>query len=266
MRPFSTRKGWLIMAKKKQAESEIVWRRGRYSEKRAKQVIANFNRARTRALRSDKLTEYDKQFIPGKVNFNTLASATSAKDRDRLLDYLAMAKGGVSIFEQQDLNTNVTLSKYQMDVAQNQLARINRQRRKYENELLKAAKKPGNIPDYYKKEVFDPKSYTDQGMLVRRLGDIAVESGADYMSLRRLKYLDNYRKGLERAYGVEEGNRLMNIILHDESMNIRNPKEIERILYENDLDDIDEHYATAKEADEQSAYISRLEEAFSANG
>lgn len=253
------------MARKK-SDSEIVWRRGRYSEQRAKNVIAQFNRARTRALRSDKLTEYDKQFIPGKVNLRTIASATSARDRDRMLDYLAMAKGGVSIFKQQDLNDKVTMSKYQMDVAQNQLSRINRQRRKYENELLKAAKKPGNIPDYYKKEIFDPKTYTDQGMLVRRLGDIAVESGADYMGLRRAQYLDNYRKGLERAYGVEEGNRLMNIILSDDSMNIRNPKEIERILYENDLEDIDEHYATAKVAEEQSAYIARLEEAFSENG
>ena len=253
---------------RKKSDPEIVWRRGRYSEQRAKKVVAQFNRARTMALRSDKLTEYDKQFIPGKVNLRTIASATSARDRDRMLDYLAMAKGGVSIFKQQDINDKVTMSHYQMNVAQNQLSRINRQRRRYENELLKAAKKPGNIPDYYKKEVFDPKSYTDQGMLVRRLGDIAVESGADYMGLRRAEYLENYRKSLERAYGVEEGNRLMNLILHpdSDSMNIRNPKEIERILYENDLEDIDEHYATAKVAQEQSAYIARVEEAFSENG
>ena len=253
------------MTRKSKGDSEIIWRRGRYSEQRAKNVVANFNRARTRALRSDKLTEYDKQFIPGKVNLRTLASATSAKDRDRMLDYLAMAKGGVSIFKQQDLNDKVTMSKYQMNVAQNQLARINRQRRKYENELLKAAKKPGNIPDYYKKEVFDPKSYTDQGMLVNRLGDIAIESGSDYISLRRAEYIENYRKGLERAFGVEEGNRLMNLILNrdSDSMNMRSPQEIERILYENELEDIDEHYATAKVAEEQSAYIARLEEAFS---
>lgn len=235
----------------------IDWNRGRYSQKRAEKVINTYNKARERALRSDKLTEYDKQFIPGRVNLRTLANATSTKDRDRMLDYLAMAKGGVNIFKQQQLNDDVTISAYQMDVSKKQLQRINRERRGYENKLLRTTKNPGSIPDYYKKESFDPKSYTDQEMLVKRLRNIWKESGADYLDVKRKLYLENYKKSLERAYGIEEGQRLF-----DGIMKGRNAQDVERMLYENELADIDEHYSTAKVAEEQSAYISRVEEAF----
>lgn len=252
MRPFLSLRGG-NMAKK----DKITWERGRYSRKRAEKVINTFNKARERALRSDKLTEYDKQYIPARVNLSTIAGATSIKDRDRILDYLQMAKGGVSVFKQKNLNDNVTMSAYQEAKITKQLRHINRQRKAARKELRAGDEK---IPDYYKPESFDPASYKNQSDIIERMENLGKEAGTDYIALRRKRYIENYEKGLKHAYGEEVGAKIMEGIRAN-----RTEKEIERILYKEELEEIDDHYVTAMVADERTKHISRIETAFNFN-
>lgn len=235
----------------------IEWSRGRYSKKRAEKVIRAFNSARERALRSDDLTEYDKQYIPDRVNLSTLAGATSTKDRDRMLDYLKFVKGGVSVFKQEAINPNgVTLSRYQKNVVEKQLNYVNRARKSYRKELF-GKDTNENTPDYYKKEEFNPLKFRKQEQMTNRLAAIADASDTSYIALRRDEYLRNYEKSLKSAYGEETGTRIMENIRKN-----RTPQEIERILYNNEIEDPDDNYVVKNVKEEQTKFISRIETAF----
>lgn len=232
----------------------ITWETGRYSRKRAERIINTFNKARERALKSDKLTEYDKKYIPARVNMSTIAGATSIKDRDRILDYLQFAKGGVSVFKQRPLNKNVTISAYQEQKVQKEMTYINRQRKAARRDLRGTDEQ---LPDYYKPESIDPASYKKQADLIERMSNIETEAGTTYIELARKRYIENYETGLKRAYGEEVGARIMEGIRANHT-----ELEIERILYKEELEEIDDHYVTAKVAKEKTKHISRIETAF----
>lgn len=235
----------------------IEWSRGRYSKKRAEKVIRAFNSARERALRSDALTEYDKQYIPDRVNLSTLAGATSTKDRDRMLDYLNFVKGGISVFKQEEVNPHgVTLSRYQKNVVEKQLNYLNRARKSYRKELF-GKDTNENTPDYYKKEEFNILKFRSQRQINTRLEAIADASDTSYIALRRDEYLRNYEKSLKSAYGEETGTKIMENIRKN-----RTPQEIERILYNNEIEDPDDNYVVKNVKEEQTKFISRIETAF----
>lgn len=169
----------------------------RYSKKRTKKVLDSYNAAIRRAQKSTKLTALEKSRIPQKVNLKTLAQFTNAKDRDRFLDYLQQVKGGIKQFQMQELSKGVFASKFELQVAQKQINFVNRDRAKRRRELKQY---DPNSPDF-KRIRFDPKTYTSQSDLNKRLAKLQEQSRADFIEEQEAAFMGRYLKSLITAFG-----------------------------------------------------------------
>lgn len=179
----------------------------RYSDERAKKVIKAFNAAVRRASKSSKLTDLEKMNLPQKLNFKTVSQMTSQADRDRLLDYLSAAKGGVKNFKAVDLGKGVKATPYSLKVAEMQIKNINRDRAARRREYRREGIDTSGI-DVYKKQSFDPKSYTSQHGLDKRLWNLSRQATSGYINWRQSIYMDNYEKALKHNYGEDVGGRI----------------------------------------------------------
>lgn len=224
----------------------------RYSKKRTKKVLDSYNAAIRRAQKSTKLTAFEKSRIPQKVNFKTLAQFTNAKDRDRFLDYLQQVKGGIGQFKMQELNKGVFASKFELQVAQKQINFVNRDRAKRRRELKQY---DPNSPDF-KRIRFDPKTYTRQSDLDKRLAHLQDQSRADFIEEQEAAFMGRYLKGLITAFG-DAGAAMVDDIL---AQGLTAPEMYDRLV-NMDIVDIPYVYGAAKSGN-AVRFLGDLAEAF----
>lgn len=226
--------------------------RSRYSKNQQQHIVNSYNAAINRAKRSDKLTALEKKSIPDRVNMSTLAKMTSTKDRDRMLDYMQLVKGGVKRFKQREIAPGVTASQYQLDKAQKQVRHINYDRAKRRKALNDVNE---NIQEY-RRIRFKPETYTHQEALNRRLGKLEKQYKQEYINKGEQLFMENYRKALQRNYGVEFGNAVMDVIEQNYT-----PAQFIEAAFRLDLQGIPYVY-TANQQNETDRFMSEFSEAF----